>query len=299
MKVRHHKKIGRRPALPASNCGSDGTIIIARSGIRSADLDAELPADIASMVAALRVEDGPLHVPQRARTHPLVAKLAADDSSRPNPIEFRRRRFLNALFSEVEQRGGKVASGARHDFEITIAGEPLDVTVREPWKMKREKPTDEDRRKAWADGRSPTSDPTGTLQLRIESWFDAPIRKRWSDGKDNPLENQIRSILIGLLVAASFDRTRRIEREDEHRRQIVAEQRRIAAEERRRREKEQFDLLIGEVSAWEQAARIRRYVEARLRLAGSRNGDPPDAHEWAEWARAVADRLDPINATRE
>jgi hypothetical protein len=135
--------------------------------------------------------------------------------------------------------------------------------------------------------------------LRIESWFDAPIRKQWRDGSENPLENQVRSILIGFLVAASFDRKRRIEREDEHRRQVVAEQRRAAAEDRRRMEKEQFDALLGEVSAWEQAARIRRYVDARLAITGAQNGGAANAHEWAEWARGVADRLDPTKALRE
>jgi len=291
-------KIGRRPALPVATGGSDGMIIIARSGIRNSDLDAELPDDISSLVTALRTEDGPLAVPQRARTHPLVAKLTAENRSRPKPIEFRRRRFLNVLFAEVELRGGRIATGERHDVKITIAGEPLDVTVREPWKMKREPPTDEERRKAWAEGRSPTSNPTGTLQLRIESWFDAPIRKCWRDGKDNPLEKQIRSILIGFLIAASFDRKRRIEREAEHHRQVLAERNRAAAEERRRKEKEQFDALIGEVSAWEQAARIRRYVEAWA-SARSQNCDAENADEWAEWARRLADRIDPILATRE
>jgi hypothetical protein len=245
MKLRHGKKVGRRPALPASSNSSDETIVIARSGIRTADLDAELPDDIASLVGALRAEDGPLPMPKHVRAHALVAKLAADDRSRPKPIEFRRRRFLNFLFAEVETRGGSVASGERHDFKITIAGEPLNVTVREPWRMKREQPTDEERRKAWAEGRSATSDPTGTLQLLIESWFQAPIRKQWRDGKDNPLENQVRSILVGFLVAASFERKRRLEREEEHRRYVLAEQQRAALEERRRKEQEQSTRCSG------------------------------------------------------
>jgi hypothetical protein len=78
-------------------------------------------------------------VPQRVHTPPLVTKLATEDDARPQPIEIRRRRFLNFLFAEVERRGGKVATGERHEFQITIAGEPLDVTVREPWKMRRER----------------------------------------------------------------------------------------------------------------------------------------------------------------
>ena len=177
-----------------------------------------------------------------------------------------------------------------------MAGEPLNVTVREPRRMKREPPTDEERRKAWAEGRSATSDPTGTLQLLIERWYSAPIRKQWRDGKDNPLENQVRSILIGLLVAASFERKRRIEREEEHQRRMLAEQERAALEETRRLERERFDALIRDVSAWEQAAGIRLFVAARLASVEKRNCEMA---EWAKWTRAIADRLNPVRASRE
>lgn len=107
--------------------------MITRSGIRTSDIEATLPADIAYLIATLRDVDEPLTMPQRVRPHPLIAKLALEDQSRPKPIEFRRRRFLNFLFAEVEQRGGKVTSGERHEFKVTVAGEPLNVTVREPW----------------------------------------------------------------------------------------------------------------------------------------------------------------------
>ena len=109
------------------------------------------------------------------------------------------------------------------------------------------------------------------------------------------MENQIQSILVGLLVAASFDRKLRLERAQERQRQVL----RMAAEERHRKGKEQFDALLREISAWEQAVRIRRYVEACLATAGLQNGDAENAHKWAEWARALADGLDPIKALRE
>lgn len=64
MNVRYGKKSARRPALPPSPTGSD-QIAITRSGIRASDLDAELPNDIASQVAALRADDAPLPMPHR------------------------------------------------------------------------------------------------------------------------------------------------------------------------------------------------------------------------------------------
>lgn len=161
--------------------------------------------------------------------------------------------------------------------------------------MKREPPTDDERRKAWAEGRSPTSDPTGTLQLLIESWYSAPIRKQWRDRKENPLENQIRSILVGFLVAAAFERERRLEREAEHRRRLIAEQKMAALEERRRKEREQFDALIREANAWEQAERIRRYVDAQLAATGGADGNPIKDDVWIAWARNVAERIDPTS----
>jgi len=52
MKVAHGKRVGRRPTLRPRLQGEDD-IVISPSGIRAADIDAELPDDIASVVAEL------------------------------------------------------------------------------------------------------------------------------------------------------------------------------------------------------------------------------------------------------
>jgi hypothetical protein len=57
-------------------------------------------------------------------------------------------------------------------------------------------------------------------------------------------------------------------------------------EERERREREAVQTLLTEAKAWEDARQVRSYVGAMKDRAAREPG-------WAEWALAVADRLDP------
>jgi hypothetical protein len=73
-------------------------------------------------------------------------------------------------------------------------------------------------------------------------------------------------------------------------RRAAEQQRRWEREERERREREEVRALLVEVTAWEDAQRIRSYVKALKRHA---NADTTAT----EWALSVADRLDPTKNT--
>lgn len=288
MKIKNGKKVPQRPMLPRSS-GNDVPITITSSNARMVDINADLPPDIISAVSALHASG--LKMPRQVPIHALVAALAPGNEKRIAEVEARRRRFVSFLFAELEKRGGIAQRGERNEFKVTIAGEPVDITVRETYKMLGREPTADERRKAWTEGRSATNIPTGTLQLRIESWFQEPMRTQWRDGRKRTLEDQVSDVLVGLYVAAAFKRKRRLEREEEHRRRVLAEQKQEAEAQARRLEKERLDRLFKQVSDWENAARIRRFVQACIDAAN--NTDNKELSEWASWARDVADRFDP------
>jgi hypothetical protein len=61
--------------------------------------------------------------------------------------------------------------------------------------------------------------------------------------------------------------------------------------ERRFVEADRIAVLRNQVASWEEAEAIRRYCDA----VDSAFPNRPGAAEWAAWARAYADRLDPLD----
>ena len=136
--------------------------------------------------------------------------------------------------------------------------------------------------------------PSGKLRLLIESYFDRPIQKNWVDLEGKPLENRLRNALVGLLIALSEDRRRRLKREEEERLWRLREQERLAAEERRRAEAAKLQKLKDDAADWRLAREIREYIAARLKAAREPNGSVNGLESWAEWANKTADSIDPL-----
>jgi hypothetical protein len=295
-KLRHGKRTKRQPQLPVAEPTMDNPIMIRPSRNRKVDLDAILPDDIARLVDAERAKPVPLPMPKKVRTHPIVARWITSDDSTPSKIESRRRRILSVLFHEIEKRQGRVTAEARATFKVTLAGEVIDISLYQPDKQVKVPLTAEERRQSWNENRewNIKYESSGSLSLRIEESFNVPTRRHWHDAPDKPLENQLRSVIVGLLIASALVRKRRLEREEWERERYRTEQERAAREERRRQEQERLNVLLAETASWEKARLIRSYVNARLdAVQGS--GTPSDEVEvWANWARQAADRLDPL-----
>jgi hypothetical protein len=140
---------------------------------------------------------------------------------------------------------------------------------------------------------------TGKLQLQIANLppFMGPIRRTWSDGKQQRIEDCIGDFMVGLTVAAAAIKKNRQETEERHRRREEErkreeEERRIAEEQKRRAE------LVTELTEnWEEAARLRRFVRAMEEETG-RSGfsevQKNDIQQVADWTREYADSLDPL-----
>lgn len=127
----------------------------------------------------------------------------------------------------------------------------------------------------------------------------------WSDGEEGRIEKRIAEIAIDIVYRAEAayraSVERRIEWRKERKAQLEEERRRqkLAAERAEREriarlEKDRIEKLLGQAAAFEQATRIRRYVQSiRLALAESSEAHADRLDAWATWALAEADRIDP------
>jgi hypothetical protein len=146
------------------------------------------------------------------------------------------------------------------------------------------------------------------LFLTVQYHSGAPlgVPTQWNDEEGSPLEERITDIVVGMTVAGEHLYRRwvaeRLAWERERREEAAREERkRVEAAERRERERltaiaqAKIDGLLRDAGAWRDAANIRTYVDAARQSAG-RNVAAFD--DWAQWALAEADRIDPMVSGR-
>jgi hypothetical protein len=258
--------------------------------------------DIAELIAGLN-ETVEVAVSKTCpRGHPMFEKWDATvrrdpwlTNRRPSlsPIEKRRRRIVFALSREIEKRKGRLTALDKRRFKLEFGKDDVCFTLREP-KNKIQRPLTEQERRWWPDQRFKSDlEPSNKLRLLIESYFDRPIQKNWTDLEGKPLEGRLRDVLIGLFIALSENRRRRLVREEEAQCRARREEECREAEERRRAEQARLQKLNDEAAGWIKANQIREYVAARLESA-KQNGSIDLVETWAKWAAAAADSMDPL-----
>jgi hypothetical protein len=143
--------------------------------------------------------------------------------------------------------------------------------------------------------------PTGELRLHISNAPDSRYTSRtWKDSRRARLEDQVQSILLGLL-----DEALRVKLAREQRRQAEIEQRRQEElrwqrSERRAANATLIHELEAQVGAWCRARLLRAYLRALRRAAGSQkikaklHGKHVD---FIDWAQHYVDQLDPLSST--
>ncbi|HLA80522.1 MAG TPA: hypothetical protein VJP78_02670, partial [Thermoleophilia bacterium] len=120
-----------------------------------------------------------------------------------------------------------------------MAGEKVQVRLEEVFKRidhvltKKEREEQEKWGRSWA--RKWEYDPTGLLRFRIEEYVEG-MRKSWSDGGSQRLEEMLNDIVKGIVIVAEALRVRRLEREREERERREALERRAKLEQLRREE---------------------------------------------------------------
>jgi hypothetical protein len=212
-----------------------------------------------------------------------------------SPSGRRRLSVLNSLLLALSHCGGK-ASASRveiKDLHVRIGDQPInfELSILETPKKKTTSPPEKER-----------------LKVAI-SWWKAPseIRVEWMDETDLPLEDQIKDIAAGFLVAAEWmHRTNVLYRHELHveRKQdleaaiqrerekaIQLEQERLAKIEEEKRQQ-----LFTDASNWHKASELRAYIKAALAQSHDNLSEQErlQMQEWQRWALSEADRLDPL-----
>jgi hypothetical protein len=114
------------------------------------------------------------------------------------------------------------------------------------------------------------------------------------DLPDQPLEVQWKNILVVLLNDAADVRRTRLSREADERLRVQRELDWLAAEEKRRAEQKRLESLLSYIDNWKRAQEIREFVNAIRASASKDVGRLAAIEEWAMWAIAAADAIDPL-----
>ena len=301
----------------SANRTEDGT---STDGVPQAPTFRELAAVTDEIRAAVK----PIKVPSvLTAPHPIVARLLTQDAKRKpspsasryfpdrhgpkfqSPIQQRRLRILSSFLTELDRLGCK-ASGNTHAgerFSISIGGFWVYIFF------------------GVEGGQSPSYFNNSArgykhpdrerLRLDLVDHDDrSPPKRTWREDPD-PLERHTTEILRELLIytetetrkwALLSDKWALEERERKIREANAAAEKAEADRVARDKAaaKARIDALMAGADALEKAVRIRRYVEAVRAANASRPAPIPyeQLENWARWALAQADTLDPVTSGR-
>jgi hypothetical protein len=208
--------------------------------------------------------------------------------------------ILDALIKALDQRNFITSIRQRGDvFEtsVRVGEEDIEFKMDETVQRVDRKATEKDKSKwhfpewEWI--------PTGRLTLRIENYRSDGVRKSWTDGGKQRLEDSLNNFMVKLVEVAERSKIYRLELEEREKERRAQEERRALATKKREEEAARIRGLNDAADKWYNARSIRTYVEAvRSAIATI----PPESQdheliEWLDWASAYADRVDPLIPT--
>ncbi len=306
-----------RASLPPAKMDAPAMVEISPSAPRPQPPD--LPPEVVEQIARESAPEWKIRVPKTlSNLRPIIHAWSEDDRRRAMNVqggfhglpslqrrtktERRRLRILSTLFKALEKRGHKVVAdptSVRH-VVLIVEGENIEFTLSQRQRQFEEPPTP--RRIGKGPGMAHGVKPkvvqrlTDELVLRIRSWVGPAVRTEWRDAPDNPLEDQLNNVVIGLLIVAVAVRRHRLELEDYQRRRRAEEIERLRQEEVQREEARRMKGLLQRIVQWRQAADIRAYVEAVRDAAKSKDKmiDQGKIEQWTSWALACASEMDPL-----
>jgi hypothetical protein len=307
------KRAARTP-LPARGPGKTNFVPVGkREALAEVDLDdaevdrapepeptgpPQFPDDLTERTEAARALIKRVSVvPLSRKTHPVIQAVLEREEKRirmqrpggwsfgessplSSPRERRRLRLLNGLFLALDRAGAQPRVSGERASEVWVRVGDTDVP------LMLDSPTAFARRRRVAGPRE--------LELRIASPH-SPDRTRgtWDETK-SPLDAHLLDIAVAVVVAG--ETLRREAEEARYQMQVELREWRIAEERRRQEEAERARIqrLVQETGAFRLAADIRAYVSAAIAAGCGRGGD--ELANWATWALATADRLDPARS---
>ena len=122
------------------------------------------------------------------------------------------------------------------------------------------------------------------------------VRKKWSDGKIQRVENFLTDFAINAVKVADIRRSDRIEREEQWRQQEEERRRQDEMNRLRQIEEERLRDLENQTDRWFKSNQLREYISAVENAASERGisiNDEP-LKRWLQWAKNHANRFDPL-----
>lgn len=202
-------------------------------------------------------------------------------------------RITDTLLKHWESRGFEVS--ANGCLTSSVEEDEIAFSITETYKRV-EKPKKDRFWREW------DHVPTGNLTIEVHCQHFDQLRRRWSDGKVQKLENIIGSFLDAIPTYLAEIKQSRLDEQCKQRQKNKAADRRLVYKQEVENEKARRAELMKFVEDWETAQRIRRYltaVDARLTEADASPSDPEALDRWLGWARWYADCICPLTVSRE
>ncbi|WP_072377335.1 hypothetical protein [Hyphomicrobium sp. NDB2Meth4] len=247
--------------------------------------------------------------------HPAIRKLLEKDEKlreqqrqyawyKPvfdTPLQRRRLRIWNALLLALSAQGcsGSINDEKAQEITASIGISHLRLTLEIiPLRGHAAKDADASKRER--------------LRLSLKSYrHDGPPQTLADDEPEKPIEQRLRAIIVDLMVIGEeryrADQIQSHKWTVQRRHERIAEARK-AREEAVRKERERIaalekarvDRLLDEAQALQRARDIREYVAQVRTLNPTLDPPMPDdaLEQWAHWALAQAERIDPVRSRR-
>lgn len=199
-------------------------------------------------------------------------------------------RLLEAIVCTCEKQGWSVeGNDEKEGSRIRIADDPVTFSMIEQSDRIELPSTKEE--KAWSYWRPRFKhEANGRLTIQITRWLPTGMRRTWSDGKKQRLENILGEFLDGVVQASASNKKRRLEREEWHRQYEEAQRRRGEDERRIKIEKSRRADLLAQCAGRNKATAIRQMImDVKSRASGKPQEWPPEeTSRWVEWASGLA-----------
>ncbi len=242
---------------------------------------------------------------RRSTEHDVVRELSRDPKLLDVSDQVRPRALLitQAIIEECSRRGYSVSlRGERQpSFEIAVGDDSFAVTIAEEWD-RGEAPDPEALGKAKYDWqRIPvTMQKVRSGRLRLELG-EGRMVQFWADRKRWTLEQRLPHVVAAVADRAAAEVEARIRREAQRRNRLDRWHEAVPRAKRAYTEQVNRERLRDQISRSAEAQAIRMYC-AQLDSVAAASEDSTRADsiaEWAHWARAEADRIDPLCQPQE
>ncbi|WP_197062574.1 hypothetical protein [Muricauda sp. MAR_2010_75] len=191
-------------------------------------------------------------------------------------------RFMNALIKLLHKRGHDIVVEEYITYAI-IFDEKINIKCREKSKrvmVKKERWTNYEYH------------PSGILKFKMDADYSAT--KKWTDNKNELLEEQLVKILTKLELTAKELKKERIEREERRKRYLEEQKIEQQLQALRDKELKAMKSLFKDMKRHEMTTRLRSYIQDFKRYHESKGELTEEILKWLEWANEKIEWFDPM-----